>query len=258
MIRSDRKLLEQLVKRYGKEQLLTEMNLSKKQWALIGGSALATASIFGLSHGANGSETAKAKEKTEIVDSAALAKQRDIALIQKKIDALTDLFEEYLGRHGMTINDVKLAPEEYVLASYKYGFDLTFMVAQAWNESWFGTTPRALKTNSVWSVGLYDNGENRYYPNQKESIKDYIDVINNDYLLNNKKTYNDLLKDGCFVNYDNHRYAKNEKYEQDMRNTIKSMNRKYPILSKPFETKPNMDTLRDRNNTAKPLKNKRL
>ena len=254
MIRSDRKLLEQLVKRYGKEQLLTEMNLSKKQLALIGGSALATASIFGLSHCANGSETTK--EKTEIVDSVALAKQRDAKLFKQKVDALTALFDEYLGRQGMTINDVKLAPEEYVIASYKYGFDLTFMVAQAWIESWFGTTPRALKTNSVWSVGSYDDGRNKYYPSQKESIKDYINIINNDYLLNNKKTYNDLLKDGCFINYNNDRYAKKENYEKKLRNTMKSMNRKYPILSKPFETKPNMDTVRARNNTVEKFNKK--
>ena len=93
----------------------------------------------------------------------------------------------------------------------KHEFDITLLLAQAKVESCYGTKGRALKTKSVFGVGAYDNGVNRYYyKNVNDSIEPYIILVKRDYLCN--KTVDELLRH--YVNYDNKRYASNKRYEK--------------------------------------------
>ena len=101
--------------------------------------------------------------------------------------------------------------------------------AQAHLESCFGITSRARKTNSVWSVGSYDNGKNVCtYNTQDDSIIPYIKLMQNNYL--NGKDVDDILKPGGFVNNKGMRYASDPKYESKVKSIRNRILQKYPEL----------------------------
>ena len=121
-----------------------------------------------------------------------------------------------------------------VLACYKYGYDLPLLLAQLQIESHFGTTKRAQDTNSMFSVGAYDDGRDIVkYKDQDSSIVPYIKLIQKDYLLNNRKDVEDLLRN--YVNYDGKRYASNRNYEKDLKLTRDKILRLYPELENNYE-----------------------
>ena len=124
-----------------------------------------------------------------------------------------------------------LTPQALVQASEKYSFDLPLLMAAAHLESCFGATNRAKRTNSVYSVGAYDNGKDiitSSHPNQ--SIEGYIRLLNNDYLINGK-TIEDLLKPGGFINKNGKRYASKKNYENLLKSVRNKIIQQYPELS---------------------------
>lgn len=90
-----------------------------------------------------------------------------------------------------------LNPEYIVQCCHAAHFDIPLLLAQAHYETHFGTDPkanRAKATNSIFSIGCYDNGENKVtYPTLNDSVKGYINLMSRDYLFNGKKSVNDLL-----------------------------------------------------------------
>ena len=124
---------------------------------------------------------------------------------------------------------MRFNPDNLVIASYQYGYDLPLLLAQLQIESHFGTTERAQRTNSMFSVGAYDNGKDVVkYADQDSSIIPFIKIIKRDYLMNGEKDVGQLLQN--FVNYNGHRYASNPKYESDLAKIRKSIISKYPGL----------------------------
>ena len=104
----------------------------------------------------------------------------------------------------------------------KHNFSLPLLLAQAHLESHFGTTSRSRRTNSVFSIGSYDDGRNVYKPStQDESVENYILTIKNYYLAD--KTLDELLSNGGFVNHRGQRYASDKKYEQKIRQTMNGL-----------------------------------
>ena len=105
--------------------------------------------------------------------------------------------------------------------SEKYDLDIKFVLAQGQIESHFGTTGMALKTNSVFNVGAYDNttieninGKFKYrHPDY--SIEPYMQLLYKDYITG-KKTELDLMSK--YVNKSGKRYSSNMNYEKDMLN----------------------------------------
>ena len=101
-----------------------------------------------------------------------------------------------LKNQGYTLKSTDLKPETLVKVSIESGIDLPFIMAAAHQESCFGATPRAKRTNSVFSVGSFDNGKNlAVYSHPDESIEGYIKLLNNDYLIN------DSIKILIFLRY---------------------------------------------------------
>ena len=124
---------------------------------------------------------------------------------------------------------MRFNPDNLVLASYQYDYDLPLLLAQLQIESHFGTTERARKTNSMFSIGAYDDGRDVVkYADQDSSIIPFIKIIKRDYLMNGKKEIDQLLQN--FVNYDGRRYASNPKYESDLTKTRNLIISKYPDL----------------------------
>ena len=152
-------------------------------------------------------------------------------LFDEKVLAVKDYMETALRNQNYSLEDTQLDARALVTASERYNFDLALLMAAAHCESCFGATPRAQRTNSVYSVGCYDNGKNRVtYDNPNDSILGYINLLNSDYLVNGK-TINDLLRKGCFVNKNGHRYASDPNYEAKILKVMNRIKAKYPILA---------------------------
>lgn len=147
-----------------------------------------------------------------------------------KVEACKKYMEIALRNQGYTFNDTKLKAEALVNAAENYSFDLPLLLAAAHLESCFGATNRAKRTNSVYSVGAYDNGKDVVtYSHPNESIAGYIKLLKNDYLINGK-TIDDLLKPNSFVNKNGHRYASKKTYENELSSIRNKIIKNFPEL----------------------------
>lgn len=152
-------------------------------------------------------------------------------VFMQKVEACKAYMEYALNNQGYTLESTELKPETLVRASMENSFDLPFLMAVAHQESCFGATPRAKRTNSVFSVGSYDNGKNVVtYSDPNESVYGYIDLLNSSYIVNGKSLF-DLLKPGGFVNGIGKRYAKDKTYESKIKNVRNRILKKFPQLA---------------------------
>ena len=152
-------------------------------------------------------------------------------VFEKKVNACREYMEYALKNQNFTLNSTGLKPETLVKASMERNFDLPFLMAVAHQESCFGATPRARRTNSVFSEGAWDNGSDKVkYSDPNESVYGYIDLLNRSYLVNDKTLF-DLLKPGSFVNGIGKRYASDKAYEQKISSIRKRILQKYPELA---------------------------
>lgn len=219
-------VLTEQVSKILSESIVTDFNLACKQVKKLIMSGVATGVILS----AINMMEIPTEQKEELVDIVKI-EQQDTSVLDNKVEACTKYMEKALSNQGFKINDTKLSPRALVLASEEYSFDLPLLMAAAHLESCFGATNRAKRTNSVFSVGSYDNGKNVVtYSDPNESIDGYISLINNDYLINGK-TINDLLKPGGFVNKNGHRYASKKNYEKLLRSIRNKIISQYPELT---------------------------
>jgi hypothetical protein len=152
-------------------------------------------------------------------------------VFQQKVNACRKYMEYALTNQHYTLDSTDLKPETLVKASMERNFDLPFLMAVAHQESCFGATPRAQRTNSVFSEGSWDNGKNTVtYSDPNESVYGYIDLLNNSYLVNGKTLF-DLLSPGAFVNGVGNRYAKDTSYESKIKSLRNRIIKKYPELA---------------------------
>ena len=160
-------------------------------------------------------------KKTELVDTT----------FQEKVKACRAYMEYALTNQNYTLDSTDLEPETLVKASIEKGFDLPFLMAVAHQESCFGATPRAQRTNSVFSEGSWDNGKNTVtYSDPNESVYGYIDLMNRSYIVNGKTLF-DLLTPGAFVNGIGKRYASDVNYENKIKSLRNRIIKKYPELA---------------------------
>ena len=161
------------------------------------------------------------KEATELVDTT----------FQEKVEACREYMEYALSNQNYTMESTDLEPETLVRASIEKGFDLPFLMAVAHQESCFGATPRAQRTNSVFSEGSWDDGSDKTtYSDPNESVYGYIDLLNRSYIINGKTLF-DLLTPGAFVNGIGKRYASDINYEQKIKSLRNRILKKYPELA---------------------------
>jgi flagellum-specific peptidoglycan hydrolase FlgJ len=140
----------------------------------------------------------------------------------QKVEEVNNLMRFVAETNGRDPETIKLSAENIVNMCEKHNFSLPLLLAQAHLESHFGTTSRARRTNSVFSIGSYDDGRNVYKPStQDESVENYILTIKNYYLAD--KTLDELLSNGGFVNHRGQRYASDRKYEQKIRQTMNGL-----------------------------------
>lgn len=153
------------------------------------------------------------------------------SIYAEKVNECRKYMEWALKNQGYTLESTKLRPETLVKASITHSFDLPFLMAVAHQESCFGATPRARRTNSVFSEGSYDNGHNAVkYNDPNESVYGYINLMENDYLIGGK-SLSDLLIPGGFINYNGHRYASDRNYENKIKYLRNRIVKEYPNLT---------------------------
>lgn len=233
-------IFAELLSNYFQNNLINESidvgKLKKKiKIALISG--VSALSILAAVNNLNVGSEIKSELKNEIKEIQSELAYDDSLMIRKmdsireeKINAVREFMNIALTNQGYSLSQSKLSPEAIVDSCEKENFDIPFVMAAANLESCFGVTKRAGSTNSVFSVGCYDNGKNKVkYKSQNDCIIPYIKLLKNDYLIDGK-TIGDLLKPGCFVNFDGKRYASNKNYEKQLASIRNKIIKKYPIL----------------------------
>lgn len=175
------------------------------------------------------------QSERDMLINAAMAEQDATELVdttfQEKVEACKKYMEYALKNQNYTLESTDLEPETLVRASIEKNFDLPFLMAVAHQESCFGATPRAQRTNSVFSEGCWDNGTNKtIYSDPNESVYGYIDLMNRSYIVNGKSLL-DLLAPGKFVNGIGKRYAKDVDYERKIKSLRNRILQKYPELA---------------------------
>ena len=122
-------------------------------------------------------------------------------VFMQKVEACKAYMEYALNNQGYTLESTGLKPETLVRASMEKSFDLPFLMAVAHQESCFGATPRAQRTNSVFSEGSWDNGQNKVtYSDPNESVYGYINLLNNSYIVNGKSLFDLFTFDFLRIN----------------------------------------------------------
>ena len=200
--------------------------LKKYKGALLAGIAASTI-LFSIDH--LGIDVGK-KDYLKNQLGLELTTDKNETLKQQKIKAVEEFFENTLAKRNIPIEKLQLSAEKIVNACDEYGVDIAFLLATATQESFLGTTNRARRTNSVWSVGCYDNGKNVCtYTSQNQSIVPYLKLLKNRYLVG--KSVDDLLKSGNFTDVDGHRYASDKNYENNIKSIRNRIIKEYPILA---------------------------
>ena len=230
------KQIDSLLQAEGVAQLLQESlgdsknleNLKKIVLKLIAAGIAATTIIAAINK-----VNAPSWEKEELRQMV-LARQDNAEKIdtvfEKKVNACREYMEYALKNQNYTLDSTDLKPETLVRASIEKGFDLPFLMAAAHQESCFGATPRARRTNSVFSEGAWDNGSDKVkYSDPNESVYGYIDLLNRSYIVNGKTLF-DLLAPGAFVNGIGKRYASDANYENKIKRLRNRIIKKYTEL----------------------------
>lgn len=168
------------------------------------------------------------QELTDIVTEEPVYPQRD-TVRGEKIAAIKEYMAYAAKNQKFNPEHIKLSPEVMIDVCDTTGFDLPLLLAQAHLESCFGLTNRAQKTNSVFSVGSYDNGKNVCtYETQDESVEPYVKLMQNNYIRDRK--IEDMLKPNMFTDHLQQRYARDANYESKVKNIRQRIIRMYPIL----------------------------
>jgi len=126
------------------------------------------------------------------------------------------LLNEVDGYVQKTAPSSSLSGLVIINACLKNDIDICFVLSQAEQESHFGTTGLARKTNSVFNVFAFDGHDynainsNGKYAHPNDCVEPYIKLLKRDYLVNGKTEYDMLDK---YVNKHGKRYASSETYE---------------------------------------------
>lgn len=151
-------------------------------------------------------------------------------IFDEKVESVKAYMEYALKNQGFTLESTGLKPETLVRVSMETNFDLPFIMAVAHQESCFGATARAKRSNSIFSEGAYDNGKDVVrYSDPNDSVMGFVKLLNKSYLVNGKTIF-DLMKPGCFVNGVGNRYASDKKYENKIKGIRNRIIKMYPNL----------------------------
>ena len=243
--KKDREILEFMISTYGIDAVLNELKIPRSMVGAL--ASLALGMGWGVHDNikdkrANTIETEPDKiEHVENINKPTNPygmSKSDYKLFQEKVAALNDEIDRVFEKRNVPKNKLGFSPEHMVYMSYLYDFDLPLMVSQSRLETGFGTEGVGKKCNSLFSIGAYDKNPTRVkYSSLDDSIEPYVKTIKNNYLLDGKKSIDDLLKDGGYVNGAGNRYASDKSYEKKLREMRNSIIQAYPVMATKFTKK---------------------
>jgi len=240
----DIKLLESLIEKYGAEFVVNELRIPKKFFpALVSaglsiGGATGVNALYNRTH--QDSKEDEISKKDDTVKNPYNMSDEDYELFLEKVDAVGKEIDRILGYRGQSKDDIDFSIENLVYQCYKYNFDLPLAMAQAHWESHYGTTSRAQRTKSMFSVGSYDNGHNAsIYDTMDDCIEPYIKIMLRDFMQNGTRSADDILNPGEFYRLFGRkkaRYASDPEYEGKIRRQRNNIIKSYPVLAKPYSS----------------------
>lgn len=132
--------------------------------------------------------------------------------------AYYDKANKYLSRPvfkgtALTAKDIADAAQDFY-GSTNYEYPLDLLLTQGQIETKLGKTLKS--QHNYFNVGNTDSGATRDFPSAKDSVKNYMELMYNDYLAKGQKSPEDLLKPQGFVNYRGSRYASAPNYETEL------------------------------------------
>ena len=159
-------------------------------------------------------------EHVEKADSAqAECVNKKIALRNCTI-VLTNEVEKYIeSKVGKKIKTQDIS-KHIVKECLDNDIDICFALAQAQNETAFGTTGIGKSRRSMYGVYVT-------YKNHNHSTSEYIRLLKEKY-LGKRKTIHHLMKN--FVNLSGHRYSSNKNYEIELKRTYEDIKSKTKIF----------------------------
>ena len=173
---------------------------------------------------------------SEAIEVERYTKQFYEARVETVNQFMQDKMKHFRGPKNYDPEEIKGSPHEIVTAVDEYGYDLVFLLTQAWCETRMCTTPRAKKTNSMFAVGLHDDGTNaRKYESPDASIRPYIELMQDKYGITSEKITDIFNGRARLVNGRGERYATNTDYERSLGTMYRQIKKKYPMLSMTFE-----------------------
>lgn len=231
MLKEDYVILERLINEYGEADVINELHLPKNIISKVAGAGLLAGSLMGLAGMNDRTKDDVHIEQTKPSNPYGMS-DSEYSLFNDRVNAVTEEIKRIFDIQKIDMSQLSFDVEYLVKLCHDYDYDIPLLIAQARQESQFGTTPRARRYNSLFSVGAWDNGQNRAkYASQNDAIKDYIHSMLEDYLDGGNISVDYLLSDGNFVNFDGKRYASDKKYEKRLRSIRNSLLRNYPCLS---------------------------
>lgn len=234
MLNEDYRVLKRLIAEYGEAEVINEMRFPKNIISKVAGAGLLAGSLMGLAGLNNDNKETPNIEQTKPSKPSNPYGMSDseYSLFKDRVDAVRTEIERIFAIQHIDTSELAFDVEYLVKLCHDYDYDIPLLLAQARQESQFGTTPRARRHNSLFSVGAWDNGQNRAkYASQNDAIKHYIQSMLEDYLDGGNISVDELLSDGNFVNFNGKRYASDKKYERRLRSIRNTLLRTYPCLS---------------------------
>lgn len=234
MLNEDYRVLKRLITEYGEAEVISEMHLSKNIISKVAGVGLLAGSLMGLARLNNGYKEISNIEQTKPnkQSNPYCMSDSEYSLFKDRVDAVRTEIERIFAIQHIDTSELAFDVEYLVKLCHDYDYDIPLLLAQARQESQFGTTPRARRHNSLFSVGAWDNGQNKSkYASQNDAIRHYIQSMLDDYLDGGNISVDKLLLDGNFVNFNGKRYASDKKYERRLRSIRNSLLKMYPCLS---------------------------
>ena len=224
MNNKDYRLLEYLCEKYGADAV--EEGFLRK----LAPAAVATGIALGGGYAVDSlSHRNIEPEQQEHVIVQNVPVEEQIPHYHELVQAVKNYIAWAVGCTGHTYDEVEVKPETLVEKAYEYGYDLPMLLSAFHLESGCGVTPRAKRTKSPFSIGCWDDNQNRtYYLDQNDAVESYIQIMQDKFIRGRR--YSDAFADGCLVNGAGNRYASSTKYEKDLRGMRQRAVNKFPDL----------------------------
>jgi len=177
------------------------------------------------------------KTRSEVVDVKALDNKTSAVHKIGSTQYITNDIEKVKNWLKTKVNETSelpLSAEEFKSIAEENDYPLPLLLAQALQESSFGTKGAATATNNMFNVGnvtagdsktreqAIKDGDRKTLSSWKKGVQNYIDLMKKQYMPASGD-WSELLEPGSFVNHSGNRYAADKGYETSLKSILKQL-----------------------------------